>query len=216
MSASEFASGFGIVELFKTLLVLALFALFAHRLSKERAAVSDLLDRLNGRLANFETRLDSQIRSLGEKLDEFDLKLNKLGQQVDATQETAELALHSSAQSPVNGGNQNWESLRTKWRDARDGLERIIDKIDHKGTRRRYSNIERYSYEPIIRALLNDRRISLETASDLSKMNAKFLSLKRKSSVTNDELNEFGFWFDKVDRDLPKKPKDDTDDIGSQ
>lgn len=116
--------------------------------------------------------LSSERKKLKEQLA---YHLDALRQQVLAVREDVEAQESSSAQNTAQ--LQNWENIRSKWADARERLEIMIEQLDGR-VRRKYGKISRYNYEDIIRQLQNDKSLTTGAANALSDMNRRFFSLR--------------------------------------
>ncbi len=91
-------------------------------------------------------------------------------------------------------GIEHWEQLREIWSEARDRIEEAVNNLDGR-VRRKYGNIARYSYAPIIRQLRDDRAISARAADALLSMNEQFLALRRRpAAATAAIVNQFENW----------------------
>ena len=146
-------------------------------------------------------------------LDKLPEKVDTLGQHVKAAQDAIEKGSPGSTIAAGDANIQNWEEIRSTWRNIRERLELAIEQIRRKSTREKYGRFDRYSYSKVIKTLSDDQEITDTIAADLLKMNAKFLSLRRRTSATSqNDLQEFKNCFARVDRALPKLPEGDAPD----
>ena len=84
-------------------------------------------------------------------LKELQYKIATLGQQVAAIQDESPVATTPSGSPDLGketGSRKNWEEIRSEWRNVRDRLELIIECIPHRGTRNKYTKIDRFRYAP--------------------------------------------------------------------
>jgi hypothetical protein len=124
------------------------------------------------------------------------------GQVVAIQRNTSDEALPVS--TPTTSANassdDDWESIKKWWSDARDHLEAIIDNEDGRRTRK-YEDMTRYDYTPIIDNLLSDEFIDLAAAKNARAMNEEFLSLRnRKRPITDEVKGNFKKWKSDFDR----------------
>jgi len=141
-------------------------------------------------------KLEAVLNGMQERID-------TLGQQIRAVQETVE-----EAPAQIDQG-ANWERVRSLWQNVRDRIELLINQIPNRNVRRKYSNFRRYSYQGIITALLQDGRIHPQTAAGLLNMNSSFLTLRRRpNNISPAEAQQFEAWYQQVDGDLPALPQE--------
>jgi len=101
-------------------------------------------------------------------------------------------------------GIANWEHLRELWSESRDRIEAAIESLDGR-VRRKYAQIPRYSYAPIIRRLRDDGAISARAADALLSMNEQFLALRRRpANATWAMVDQFSGWYGLAAQELPE------------
>jgi hypothetical protein len=138
-----------------------------------------------------------QLDDLKASLEAAQNKLNEMQRRaIDEREIDAPVAA-----LPVSEQNR-WEDIRKLWEEARDQIESKIKTIDGR-KQRKYENITRYSYAPIINQLADDGVIDEETANAARRMNQSFLALRKNRDVSEDNLDSFRQWKSIIDRVLP-------------
>jgi hypothetical protein len=83
-------------------------------------------------------------------------------------------------------------------------IELAIEDISDGRVRRKYSNLSRYTYEPIISHLRSDGVVSAEAARALDTLNERFLSLRRARAATPAQADQFAQLYARASTELPE------------
>lgn len=149
--------------------------------------------------------------------------MDTLSQIVRATRDEAEEALaHPTTAQPTqaytNGraeekrSLENWEQIRTSWRNVRERIELKIEGIRSGRVRRKYSKLPRRSYKGVIEALRKDGEIEPNPYTALLDMNSMFQKVKwRPDRVTDEEVKEFDYLLRRIDGELPPLSPDQAE-----
>jgi hypothetical protein len=136
----------------------------------------------------------------------LDISINTLSQQIGALEDAIE---EGADQPEPAAAPKHWEQIRRMWADMRERMEYAIEERIRDGRRRRkYSNLQRHSYEDIINNLQRDLGLSSDAAEALRRMNAGFLNLRRSKAATEDHAKWFWAYYQLADKMLPKIPGD--------
>ena len=146
------------------------------------------------RLKRSRTLLENVVKSMEQTLQR---RLDAVEDRVDAS-ETA-----------MPEGDR-WERIRELWRDMRRRIEFAIGtRIDDGRKLRKYSNLTRHTYAPIIAHLRKDLPLETETAHALESMNERFLSLRRSKQASVADVQQFEQLHARATKELPLAPVED-------
>jgi hypothetical protein len=136
--------------------------------------------------------LRNTVQEMKEFVPDITEKLQALQTQVVAIQrDTADSLIQSQSVESSSASDDDWESIKKMWTDARDRLEKIIEQADGRRARK-YEKLARYNYTDVIKNLLADGFIDISIAVDARYMNDEFLLLRnRQRPISQDIKNRF-------------------------
>jgi hypothetical protein len=136
---------------------------------------------------------ESKVQALQTQIkDQIEGKLLELQDQVSAGQRyAADNLIQPQFDPPEATSDNDWETVKKAWTDARDKLETIIEDTDGRRTRK-YAKLPRYDYSDVIETMLKDGLVNKSIADDAQYMNREFRSLRnRKRQITDAVKSDF-------------------------
>jgi hypothetical protein len=162
---------------------IVLFLLIVQLLRRQRTRLSETVNRLDDRLSTFQKmiealRLESETVSQGQ-----------------------------SSPNVPDAGPEFWDTVRALWATTRSRIELAIQGFSDGRTRRRYANMDRYTYRDIIFALTTDKVLTNAVADKLLRMSGMFFRLRANpQNTTRQDAAQFETLYRAVSNDLPKEP----------
>ena len=170
------------------LVVLFLCAVTALRVLRRLPKIIELLREFRENRSPIFALLTT-AQELKELVPTIEEKLQALQKQVIAIQlHSANNRVQSSSATAADPqSDDDWDSIKKMWSDARDKLEAIIDSADGR-RKRKYEKIERYDYTTVIQTLAADGLISKSIEDDALHMYDEFQSLRNRKRPITDEI----------------------------
>ena len=94
----------------------------------------------------------------------------------------------------ADDGNDYWDNVSECWRDVKVGIERKIEMLHSTDPRRfrKYAEMTRYNYEPIVEKLINDGHLDAEAGEAFVVMKIIYDFYRpQKYSVSLDDWDKF-------------------------
>jgi hypothetical protein len=159
-----------------------LFLLIVQLLRRQRARLNETVDRLDDRLSTFQKMIEA-------------LRLE------------TETVTQSSSPNVPDAGTEFWDTVRGLWATTRSRIELATKGFSDGRTRRRYANMDRYTYRDIIFALAADKVFKTAIADKLLRMSGMFLKLRANpQNTTRQDAEQFEALYRQVSSALPEEP----------
>lgn len=174
-----------------------------------------MIRRQTAALKTVVTNLGTQIKSLQDQNELVTEGIGTLRQEFSAVREEVEQSPAASMETqPLSSGpHQNFEQISSAWAATKLAIQRAIDAIPNGQRRKKYSNMSRKNYAPIIEALRRDKVVSDKSADSLLSMSTRHTALKfRKSETTPEDVILFRRWMAIASTELPPETAVDLPD----
>jgi len=177
-----------------------------RQLHRQRTLTGARLSRVVRQLHRQRTELDHTLQrqrtELDHTVDRFDDRLLSLRKMLQALRDETETA--SEPDAVADEGREYWEKVRSLWATTRNRIELAIDRISDSLVRRKYANMDRYTYRDIIFALNGDKIFGNLVAAQLVQMSGTFMKLRRHPrSTTKQDVERFEVLYRAVSSSLP-------------
>jgi hypothetical protein len=181
-------------------------AISAIETAKELPATIDRLNDASAQLIKVNQELTSlkevlvNIDSINDSLEVANRRLADLQraadlQRVAVAEEPAPLPDKNGAALLKRSDVENWETVGMIWREVKDRVEAMIDRIPDGRVRRKYNTITRYQYAEVASFLRSDGLLTQAQANALMEMDGNFRSIRnRRTEVTQNVLDQFVRW----------------------
>jgi hypothetical protein len=163
-----------------------------------------LLLLIGAQLSRLVSQLGRKRTELAQTVDRFDDRLLSLRKMLQALRDETEAEAAGEPEAVADLGQEYWETVRSLWATTRNRIELEIDLISDGRVRRKYANMDRYSYSAIIFALNADKFLDNAVAAHLIQMSGTFMKLRRNpKSTTKQDADRFESLYRAVSSSLP-------------
>jgi hypothetical protein len=166
--------------------------------------LSRIVRQLRRQRTELDHTLQRQLTEFDHSVGRFDDRLLSLRKMLQAVRDETETETASGSSAVADVGREYWEKVRSLWATTRNRIELEIDRIPDSLLRRKYANMDRYTYSNIIFELKADRILENAVAAKLIQMSGAFMKLRAyPKGTTKQDADRFASLYRAVSGSLP-------------